>query len=83
MSISAGLARSRAVAMARRPPRRRDDRPWCTFAATYPAAEIMLIGVEEPLASIHAPNESVSPKEIADMALTEALFLQIYSAAPS
>jgi cysteinylglycine-S-conjugate dipeptidase len=61
--------------MARRPPRRRDDRPWCTSAATYPAAEIMLIGVEEPLASIHAPNESVSPKEIADMVLTEARFL--------
>jgi acetylornithine deacetylase/succinyl-diaminopimelate desuccinylase-like protein len=41
----------------------------------------MLIGVEEPLASIHAPNESVSPKEIADMALVEALFLQRYPAA--
>jgi cysteinylglycine-S-conjugate dipeptidase len=55
--------------------------PLCNvFAATYPRAAIMLIGVEEPLASIHAPNESVSPKEIADMALTEAIFLQMYSA---
>jgi hypothetical protein len=51
--------------------------PLCSvFAATYPRAEIMLIGVEEPLTSIHAPNESVSPQEIADMALVEALFLQ-------
>jgi hypothetical protein len=40
------------------------------------------MGVEEPLSSIHAPNESVDPKEIADMALTEALFLQEYAAAP-
>jgi acetylornithine deacetylase/succinyl-diaminopimelate desuccinylase-like protein len=55
--------------------------PLCgVFAATYPRAEIMLIGVEEPLASIHAPNESVSPQEIADMALVEALFLQCYPA---
>jgi cysteinylglycine-S-conjugate dipeptidase len=56
--------------------------PLCSvFTATYPRAEITLIGVEEPLASIHAPNESVDPKEIADMALTEALFLQKYAAA--
>lgn len=58
--------------------------PLCSvFAATYPNAEIILIGVEEPLALIHAPNESVDPKEIADMALTEALFLQNYSASHS
>ena len=58
--------------------------PLCgVFAAIYPEAEIILIGVEEPLSLIHAPNESVSPKEIADMALTEALFLQNYSAARS
>jgi acetylornithine deacetylase/succinyl-diaminopimelate desuccinylase-like protein len=56
--------------------------PLCSvLTATYPRAEITLIGVEEPLASIHAPNESVDPKEIADMALTEALFLQEYAAA--
>jgi hypothetical protein len=30
---------------------------------------------------IHAPNESVDPKEIADMALAEAVFLQEYAAA--
>ena len=36
----------------------------------------MLIGVEEPLCLIHAPNESVDPSEIRNMALVEALFLQ-------
>ena len=51
--------------------------PLCNvFAETYPDAELILMGVEEPLALIHAPNESVHPQEIADMALAEALFLQ-------
>jgi cysteinylglycine-S-conjugate dipeptidase len=56
--------------------------PLCSvLAATYPRAEITLIGVEEPATSIHAPNESVAPEEIADMALAEALFLRGYAAA--
>lgn len=50
------------------------------FTDTYPDAEIILMGVEEPLALIHAPNESVDPREISAMALTEALFLQRYAA---
>ena len=51
--------------------------PLCNvFAETYPGAELILMGVEEPLALIHAPNESVHPQEIADMALAEALFLR-------
>jgi acetylornithine deacetylase/succinyl-diaminopimelate desuccinylase-like protein len=50
------------------------------LADTYPDAELILMGVEEPLALIHAPNESVDPAEIAAMALTEALFLQHYAA---
>jgi acetylornithine deacetylase/succinyl-diaminopimelate desuccinylase-like protein len=55
--------------------------PLCNvFANIHPGAEIILIGVEEPLARIHAPNESVDPEEIADMALTEALFMRRYSA---
>ncbi|WP_370619726.1 dipeptidase [Mumia sp. Pv 4-285] len=55
--------------------------PLCNvFADTYPDAEIILMGVEEPLALIHAPNESVDPREISAMALTEALFLQRYAA---
>jgi acetylornithine deacetylase/succinyl-diaminopimelate desuccinylase-like protein len=56
--------------------------PLCTvLEETYPDAEIILIGVEEPQALIHAPNESVDPREIAGMALTEALFLEQYAAA--
>ncbi|GAA2852647.1 dipeptidase [Actinoplanes cyaneus] len=53
--------------------------PLCNvFAQTYPSAEIILMGVEEPLALIHAPNESVDPSEIANLAHAEALFLQRY-----
>ncbi|MGD0452957.1 MAG: dipeptidase [Solirubrobacteraceae bacterium] len=47
---------------------------------TFPDAEIMLLGVEEPRCLIHAPNESVDPTEIERMALAEALFLTSYSA---
>lgn len=54
--------------------------PLCNvFAELYPEAEIILMGVEEPQALIHAPNESVDPTEIASMALAEALFLQRYA----
>ena len=53
--------------------------PLCNvFEQTYPDAEIILIGVEEPQTLIHAPNESVDPREIENMALTEALFLTHY-----
>ena len=51
--------------------------PLCNvFAETFPGAEIMLLGVEEPLCLIHAPNESVDPTEIENMAIAEALFLR-------
>ncbi|MFC7496382.1 MULTISPECIES: dipeptidase [unclassified Nocardioides] len=54
--------------------------PLCNvFADTYPDAELILMGVEEPLALIHAPNESVDPSEIQRLALAEALFLQGYA----
>jgi acetylornithine deacetylase/succinyl-diaminopimelate desuccinylase-like protein len=54
--------------------------PLCNVLAdTYPDAELILMGVEEPTASIHAPNESVDPNELEAMALTEALFLQRYA----
>jgi hypothetical protein len=46
---------------------------------TYPDAEIMMIGVEEPQALIHAPNESMDPLELERIALAEALFLRSYS----
>jgi acetylornithine deacetylase/succinyl-diaminopimelate desuccinylase-like protein len=56
--------------------------PLCNvFAETYPDAELIMMGVEEPAALIHAPNESVAPSEIQSMALAEALFLQRYAAA--
>jgi cysteinylglycine-S-conjugate dipeptidase len=54
--------------------------PLCNvLAETYPDAEIMLLGVEEPKCLIHAPNESVDPSEIEHIALAEALFLQKYA----
>jgi acetylornithine deacetylase/succinyl-diaminopimelate desuccinylase-like protein len=50
--------------------------PLCNvFQETFPDAEIMLLGVEEPLCGIHGPNESVDPTEIENMALVEAQFL--------
>jgi acetylornithine deacetylase/succinyl-diaminopimelate desuccinylase-like protein len=58
--------------------------PLCNvFADTYPEAELIMIGVEEPTALIHAPNESVAPSEIQSMALAEAIFLQRYATAKS
>jgi acetylornithine deacetylase/succinyl-diaminopimelate desuccinylase-like protein len=55
--------------------------PLCNVLAdTYPDAEIMLLGVEEPRCLIHAPNESVDPSEIEHLALSEALFLEKYGA---
>ncbi|GAA2327137.1 dipeptidase [Streptomyces violaceusniger] len=55
--------------------------PLCnTLASLYPEAEILLIGLSEPEAQIHAVNESVSPEELEKLSLTEALFLGIYAA---
>lgn len=57
--------------------------PLCNvFADTYPDAEIILLGVEEPLALIHAPNESVDPSEISALAESLALFLKHYATKP-
>lgn len=54
--------------------------PLCNvFADTYPDAEILLMGVEEPKCLIHAPNESVDPTEIENMALGLALFLASFT----
>jgi acetylornithine deacetylase/succinyl-diaminopimelate desuccinylase-like protein len=56
--------------------------PLCNvFHDVYPEAEIILMGVEEPLTLMHAPNESVAPSEIEHMALAEALFLRKMGAA--
>lgn len=55
--------------------------PLCNvLAETCPDAEIILMGVEEPRCLIHAPDESVDPTEIRNMALVEALFLLDYAA---
>lgn len=54
--------------------------PLCNVLAdTYPGAEIILMGVEEPRCLIHAPNESVDPTEIQNMAHVEAAFLRAYA----
>ncbi|MER7924229.1 dipeptidase [Streptomyces sp. NPDC096057] len=54
--------------------------PLCNvLAETYPRAEIILMGVEEPRCLIHAPNESVDPTEIEHMAHVEALFLREFA----
>ncbi|MEV0947042.1 dipeptidase [Rhodococcus sp. NPDC049939] len=56
--------------------------PLCNaLSAVVPNAEIALIGVEEPRCLIHAPNESVDPSEIENLAVAEALFLQRYARA--
>ena len=56
--------------------------PICTvFADEFPDAELVLIGVEDPAAAIHGPNESVDPGEIATMAHVQALFLRRFGAA--
>lgn len=55
--------------------------PLCnTLAGLYPDAEILLIGLSEPEAQIHAVNESVSPEELERLSVTEALFLRNYAA---
>jgi acetylornithine deacetylase/succinyl-diaminopimelate desuccinylase-like protein len=55
--------------------------PLCnTLARLYPRAEILLIGLSEPEAQIHAVNESVSPQELERLSLAEAHFLRNYAA---
>lgn len=54
--------------------------PLCnTLAGLHPDAEILLIGLSEPEAQIHAVNESVSPQELERLSLAEALFLGQYA----
>ncbi|MEU2263956.1 dipeptidase [Streptomyces sp. NPDC019645] len=54
--------------------------PLCnTLAELYPSAEILLIGLSEPDARIHAVNESVSPQELERLSVAEAHFLVNYA----
>ncbi|MER7759006.1 M20/M25/M40 family metallo-hydrolase, partial [Streptomyces sp. NPDC097619] len=47
--------------------------PLCnTLQGLYPEAEILLIGLSEPEAQIHAANESVSPEELERLSVAEA-----------
>ncbi|MEL7974431.1 dipeptidase [Isoptericola sp. F-RaC21] len=58
--------------------------PLCNILASqYPDAAIVLLGVEEPACLIHAPNESVHPSEIENLAVGEALFLARLGASPA
>ncbi|GAA3717380.1 dipeptidase [Streptomyces tremellae] len=52
-----------------------------TLAGLYPEAEILLIGLSEPEARIHAVNESVDPEELRRLSVAEAHFLRNYAAA--
>jgi hypothetical protein len=53
--------------------------PLCNvFRDTYPDAEIVLMGVEEPLTLMYAPNRASRRARSPGMALVEALFLQTY-----
>ncbi|MFD4525692.1 dipeptidase [Streptomyces sp. NPDC058470] len=55
--------------------------PLCnTLASLYPRTEILLIGLSEPEAQIHAANEGVSPDELERLSIAEALFLRNYAA---
>ncbi|MGW3957182.1 M20/M25/M40 family metallo-hydrolase [Streptomyces sp. NPDC004752] len=55
--------------------------PLCnTLAQLYPRAEMLLIGLSEPEARIHAVDESVSPQELERLSVAEALFLRNYAA---
>jgi cysteinylglycine-S-conjugate dipeptidase len=45
------------------------------LARTFPAAEILMFGVEEPRTNIHAPNESVDLQELERVVLAESLML--------
>ncbi|MFB4197697.1 dipeptidase [Streptomyces carpaticus] len=51
-----------------------------TLAGLYPEAEILLIGMSDSAAQIHAVDESVDPVELERMAVAEALFVQGYAA---
>ncbi|MFE9763163.1 dipeptidase [Streptomyces sp. NPDC005808] len=55
--------------------------PLCnTLASLYPRTEILLIGLSEPEAQIHAANEGVFPDELERLSVAEALFLRNYAA---
>jgi hypothetical protein len=53
-----------------------DAAPQNVFAATYPDAELIMMGVEEPAALIYAPKRERGSERDTVNALAEALFMQ-------
>ncbi|GAA3865552.1 dipeptidase [Streptomyces sedi] len=51
-----------------------------TLGGLYPEAEVVMIGLSDAAARIHAVDESVSPEELERMSVAEALFLARYAA---
>ncbi|MEZ5118218.1 MAG: M20/M25/M40 family metallo-hydrolase [Candidatus Nanopelagicales bacterium] len=49
------------------------------LAEALPGVEVLLFGAQDPLARIHAPNESVDLDELEHAALAQALFLEEYA----
>lgn len=47
-----------------------------SLRAAVPGAEILLFGAQDPMARIHAPNESVDLAELEKAVLAQTLFLQ-------
>jgi len=41
----------------------------------FPDLEVLGVGAQDPLARIHAPNESIHLKELRDSIVAEAVFL--------
>jgi acetylornithine deacetylase/succinyl-diaminopimelate desuccinylase-like protein len=48
-----------------------------TLADTFPEAEILMYGLEEPASNVHSPNESVHLGELERIALAEARFMRL------
>lgn len=46
-----------------------------TLADTFPDAEIVMYGLEEPSSNVHSPNESVDLRELESIATAEANFI--------
>jgi acetylornithine deacetylase/succinyl-diaminopimelate desuccinylase-like protein len=54
-----------------------------SLMAAVPDAEILLFGAQDPLARIHAPNESVDLAELERAVLAEALFIRNFGSVVS
>jgi acetylornithine deacetylase/succinyl-diaminopimelate desuccinylase-like protein len=50
-----------------------------SLRSAVPDAEILLFGAQDPLARIHAPNESVDLAELERAVLAEALFIERFA----